>query len=123
MILRSLKFGLAVAIVLALVSDPAMNCLSVFYQMDMQEMACCADMSGNCDMEADHSPCCQSVSDPGSASATVTAKLVSVPAPVILSVLPAAAETSPIISQHPVIALQDGSPPGAIPGSTTVLRI
>ncbi len=120
---RLVKFGLALAVLAALISNPAMRCVSAFYQMDMQEMACCANMSGNCDMGAGHSSCCQTVSDPSFASSTVPTKPVSIQVPGVVSPFPASTGIQSPVTESPLIAFDDSKPPGVPPGSETVLRI
>src|SRR5689334_10800508 len=102
---------------------PAANCMSFFYQMNMQEMACCAHMSHGCDMGPDHASCCQTVSDPNTATAPVTGKVIHLPAPLLPAALAATIEIAPSISQGLVTDLGYGSPPGSPPSGITVLRI
>src|SRR4051794_11964128 len=119
---RSLKFGLALTVLTALIGAPAMKCLSAFNEMDMQEMACCAHMSG-CDMGAGRSSCCQTVSDPSFASATSPTRPVSLENPAMVGLSPVSTDNPPSLTATPVIAFDDGKPPGGPPLSETVLRI
>lgn len=120
---RSFKFAFVAVVLVGLSTAPAVNCMSLFHQMSMQEMACCAQISHDCDMGADHAPCCQSVTDPNAASSILTSQTVHIQGLPLLSELVASLEVAPVISTSPVIDVSNGSPPGALPGSITVLRI
>ena len=120
---RCFQFGAALAVLLVVTSAPTLNCMSLLYKMDMQEMACCKNMAAGCEMGATHDSCCQSSSDPYAANGTMASKTVQLSAPVLLLHLPimptlVLAATREIPSQVLV-----GSPPPDASGNISILRI
>jgi hypothetical protein len=97
--------------------------MSLLYTMDMQEMACCKNMAGDCDMAQQDEPCCQTSSSPYAISATIAAKVVHVPAPT-LAMAPAFFTDSVLVAIRTTpTKADDGFPPLIPTGSITILRI
>ena len=120
---RGFRFASALGVLVALTSSPTLNCTSLFYKMDLQEMACCKNMAGNCDMGMQHESCCQSSSDPYAANAATTSKVVHAPTPTRAIVLPFSIDSFLIASRTTPTEADDGSPPPSPPGGVTILRI
>jgi hypothetical protein len=120
---RRFRFACALSMLLALFSAPTLNCMSLFYKMDMQEMACCKDLAGDCDMGMRHDSCCQSSSDPYAANAATTSKVVHAATPT-LTIAPAFSPDSVLIASRTTpTEADDGSPPPSPPGAISILRI
>jgi hypothetical protein len=120
---RQFRFGSVSAILLVLTSAPALNCMSLLYKMDMQEMACCKNMAGDCDMAQQDESCCQTSSSPYATNATIAARVVHVPTPT-LTIAPVFFTDSVLIASRTTPTRADeGSPPLSPPGSITILRI
>jgi hypothetical protein len=117
--LRYLKFGTAIAILLVLTSLPALNCMSSFYKMNMDEMACCQHHAGDCDMGQQHMSCCQSVSTQSPANAILAAQTVHLD--IGLHIAPVVIESFTLAARTVAIENDYGSPP-APPGNITILR-
>jgi hypothetical protein len=122
---RYFQFCAAIAVLLVAVSAPTLNCMSLFYKMDMQQMDCCKKMAAGCDMGAAHDSCCQSSSDPYAANGTMASKTVQLSAPVLLSGLHLpVAPIDPLAASNEFIAQADAdSPPFSPPADSTILRI
>jgi hypothetical protein len=96
--------------------------MSLLYKMNMQEMECCAHMSGDCDMDLNHKSCCQTISDPSSNVSHIS-NTVELPPLVLSADLPLTQRTVITADFVTITAANNGSPPGSPPGSITVLRI
>jgi hypothetical protein len=120
---RRFRFAAALGVLLALTSAPTLNCMSLFYKMDVQEMACCQSMAADCDMDMQHESCCQSASDPYAATATITSNVVHAPTPTLAIALTFSQDSLLIASQIPPTEADNGSPPASPPGGITILRI
>jgi hypothetical protein len=119
---RWFQFCAAVAVLLVFASGPTLNCMSLFYEMNMQEMDCCKTMA-SCDMGATHSSCCESSSDPYAANGAMASKTIQLSAPAVLFHLPVTL-AAPLIAGNELPAQADtGSPPPTPPGSIPILRI
>ena len=120
---RRFRLAAASGVLLALVGAPTLNCMSLFYKMDLQEMACCKNIAGDCDMSMQHESCCQSVSDPYAATATIASKVVYAPTPTLTIALTFSQDSPLVGSQILPTEADDGSPPPSPPGGITILRI
>lgn len=120
---RHFKLCAAAAVLLVVVSAPTLNCMSLFYKMDMQQMDCCKKMAAGCDMGAAHDSCCQSSSDPYAASGTMASKSVQLSAPVLALPLPVEPAVLLIASAEFATPADAHSPPSSPPLSISVLRI
>ncbi len=120
---RHLQFCAAVAVLLVVISAPTLNCMSLFYKMDMQQMDCCKKMAAGCDMGAANESCCQSSSDPYAANGTMASKSVQVSTPVLE--LPLRVEPAVLLftSGEFTTPADADSPPSSPPLSSSVLRI
>lgn len=119
---RWLQFCAALIVLLVFAGTPTLNCVSLFYKMNMQEMECCKTMA-SCDMGAAHSSCCESSSDPYAANGTMASKTVQLSAPALLFHLPLTPD-APLIASAEMAAQADiGSGPPTPPGTIPVLRI
>jgi hypothetical protein len=96
--------------------------MSLFYEMNMQEMDCCKTMA-SCDMGAAHSSCCESSSDPYAANGAMASKTVQLSAPAVLFHLPAAPAALFIASRELSAQADIGSPPKTPSDSILILRI
>jgi hypothetical protein len=120
---RRFRFAAALGVLLALTSAPTLNCMSLFYKMDTQEMACCQSMAADCDMGMQHESCCQSASDPYAASATITSKVLHIPTPTLALALAFSQDSLLVASRIPPTEADDGSPSPSPPGGINILRI
>ena len=120
---RRFKFAAALGVLLALISAPTLNCMSLFYKMDLQEMACCKNMAGDCEMGMQHESCCQSASDPYAATATITSKVVHAPSPTLAIALTFSQDSLLVASRIAPTEADDGSPPPSPPDGISLLRI
>jgi len=119
---RWFKFGAALIVLLVVASAPTLNCMSLYYQMNMQEMDCCKTMA-SCDMSAAHSSCCESSSDPYAANGAMASKTIQLSAPALLFHLPVAPDAGLIASSELLAQADIGSPPPTPPGDIPILRI
>jgi hypothetical protein len=121
-VIRCFKFCAALTVLLVFASGPTLNCMSLFYEMNMQEMDCCKTMA-SCDMGAAHSSCCESSSDPYAANGAMASKTVQLSAPAVLFHLPAAPAALFIAGRELSAQADIGSPPTTPPDSILILRI
>jgi hypothetical protein len=119
---RWVQFCAALIVLLVFAGTPTLNCMSMFYKMNMQEMECCKTMA-SCDMGAAHSPCCESSSDPYAASGAMASKTVQLSAPTLLFHLLLAPDAPLIASAEMPAQVDIGPVPSSPPGSIPVLRI
>jgi hypothetical protein len=120
---RYFQFCAAAAVLLVVVSAPTLNCMSLFYKMDMHQMDCCKKMAAGCDMGTAHDSCCQSSSDPYAANGTMASKSVEVSAPVLEFHLPIAPAVLLIASGEFTTQVDADSPPSSPPANSSILRI
>jgi hypothetical protein len=119
---RWLQSCAGLIVLLVVTSAPTLNCMSLFYKMNMQEMDCCKTMQ-SCDMGAAHSSCCESSSDPYAANGTIASKTIQLLAPALLFHLPATADVVLTASRELPVQADIGSPPPTPPGSIPILRV